>query len=96
MVSCLERDAATAPLQEAYKNYHLVANIHFVGKVLQRVVTGQLQGYLEETGYLDSFQSTFRPGFGTEMTLATLMDDLYQERSRECNTVNSPKYLSNF
>ncbi|KAF7253873.1 putative RNA-directed DNA polymerase from transposon BS [Varanus komodoensis] len=46
---------------EVAVNYRPVANISFLGKVLERVVAGQLQAFLDETDYLDPFQSGFRP-----------------------------------
>ena len=51
-------------------------------------VAGQLQTLLEETDYLDPFQSGFRSGFGTETALVTLYDDLCQEKDR--GSVDSP------
>ncbi|KAF7251550.1 hypothetical protein EYD10_03015 [Varanus komodoensis] len=47
---------------EMATNYRPVANIPFLGKVLERVVAGQLQALLDETDYLVPFQSGFRPG----------------------------------
>ncbi|KAF7253150.1 hypothetical protein EYD10_01179 [Varanus komodoensis] len=67
---------------EMATNYRPVANIPFLGKVLERVVAGQLQACLNETDYLDPFQSGFRPGYGTESALVTLYDDLCRERDR--------------
>ncbi|KAF7241261.1 Maternal embryonic leucine zipper kinase [Varanus komodoensis] len=66
---------------EMAANYRLVANIPFLGKVLERVVAGQLQALLDETDYLDPLQSGFRPGYGTESALVTLYDDLDRVRS---------------
>ncbi|KAF7239530.1 putative RNA-directed DNA polymerase from transposon BS [Varanus komodoensis] len=63
-------------------NYRPVANIPFLGKVLERVVVGQLQALLDETDYLDPFQSGFRPGYGTESALVALYDDLCREKDR--------------
>ncbi|KAF7246048.1 Ribosyldihydronicotinamide dehydrogenase [quinone] [Varanus komodoensis] len=63
-------------------NYRPVANIPFLGKVLERVVAGQLQALLDETDYLDPFQSGFRPGYSTESALVTLYDDLCREKDR--------------
>lgn len=60
-------------------NYRPIANIPFLGKILERVVALQLQAFLEETDYLDPFQFGFRPGFGTETALVVLVDDLRQE-----------------
>ncbi|KAF7251291.1 Dystrophin, partial [Varanus komodoensis] len=67
---------------EVATNYRPVANIPFLGKVLERVVAGQLQALLDETDYLDPFQSCFRPGYGTESALVALYDDLCKERDR--------------
>uniref|UniRef100_A0A803TPZ2 Reverse transcriptase domain-containing protein n=1 Tax=Anolis carolinensis TaxID=28377 RepID=A0A803TPZ2_ANOCA len=43
------------------------------------MVASQLQGFFEETDYLDPAQSSFRPGHGTEMALVSLVDDLRRE-----------------
>ncbi|KAF7252305.1 hypothetical protein EYD10_02240, partial [Varanus komodoensis] len=67
---------------EMATNYRPVANIPFLGKVLERVVAGQLQTLLDETDYLDPFHSSFRPGYGTESALVTLYDDLCGERDK--------------
>ncbi|KAF7251650.1 RNA-directed DNA polymerase from mobile element jockey [Varanus komodoensis] len=67
---------------EMATNYRPVANILFLGKVLERVVVGQLQALLNETDYLDPFQSGFRPGYGTESALVALYDDLCREKDR--------------
>ncbi|KAF7252275.1 Succinate dehydrogenase assembly factor 3, mitochondrial [Varanus komodoensis] len=67
---------------EMATNYRPVANIPFLGKVLEQVVVGQLQALLDETDYLDPFQSGFRPGYGTESALVALYDDLCREKDR--------------
>ncbi|KAF7244380.1 putative RNA-directed DNA polymerase from transposon BS [Varanus komodoensis] len=67
---------------EMATNYRPVANIPFLGKVLEWVVAGQLQALLDETDYLDPFQSGFRPGYGTESALVALYDDLCREKDR--------------
>ncbi|KAF7238474.1 HORMA domain-containing protein 2 [Varanus komodoensis] len=61
---------------EMAANYRPVANIPFLGKVLEWVVAGQFQALLDETDYLDPFQSGFRPGYGTESALVALYDGL--------------------
>ncbi|KAF7251817.1 putative RNA-directed DNA polymerase from transposon BS [Varanus komodoensis] len=53
-----------------------------LGRVLERVVAGQLQALLDETDYLDPFQSGFRPGYSTESALVALYDDLCREKDR--------------
>uniref|UniRef100_A0A8D2JHL2 Reverse transcriptase domain-containing protein n=1 Tax=Varanus komodoensis TaxID=61221 RepID=A0A8D2JHL2_VARKO len=67
---------------EMATNYKPVANILFLGKVLKQVVAGQLQALLDETDYLDPFQSGFRPGYSTESALVALYDDLCREKDR--------------
>ncbi|KAF7254640.1 putative RNA-directed DNA polymerase from transposon BS [Varanus komodoensis] len=67
---------------EMATNYRPVANIPFLGKVLEQVVAGQLQALLDETDYLDPFQSGFRPGYSTESALVALYDDLCREKDR--------------
>ncbi|KAF7245607.1 Harmonin [Varanus komodoensis] len=67
---------------EMATNYRPVANIPFLGKVLERVVAGQLQALLDETDYLDPLQSGFRPGYSTESALVALYDDLCREKDR--------------
>ena len=61
-------------------NYQPVANLPYLGKVLEWVVAGQLQVLLDETDFLDPFQSGFRSVFGTETALVTMYNDLRQER----------------
>uniref|UniRef100_A0A8D2Q3W3 Reverse transcriptase domain-containing protein n=1 Tax=Varanus komodoensis TaxID=61221 RepID=A0A8D2Q3W3_VARKO len=63
-------------------NYRPVANIPFLGKVLEWVVEGQIQALLDETDYLDPFLSGFRPGYSTESALVAVYDDLCREKGR--------------
>ncbi|KAF7238180.1 Complement C1q-like protein 3 [Varanus komodoensis] len=89
MVQILQLEVVVRPVlkkasldPEMATNYRPVANIPFLGKVLERVVAGQLQALLNETDYLDPFQSSFRPRYGTESALVALYNDLCREKDR--------------
>lgn len=56
-------------------SYHPVSSIPFSSKVTERMVVGHLQGQLDETNCLDSFQFGFRSGYMTETVLVALVDD---------------------
>uniref|UniRef100_A0A803SVN4 Reverse transcriptase domain-containing protein n=1 Tax=Anolis carolinensis TaxID=28377 RepID=A0A803SVN4_ANOCA len=60
-------------------NYHPVANLTFLGKVIERAVLGQLQQFLDDTAGLDPFQSGFHPGHGTETVLVAITDELCRQ-----------------
>ena len=45
-------------------------------------MSSQLQGFLDETDYLDALQSGFRLDYGTETALVALVDDLCWELHR--------------
>ncbi|KAF7243052.1 putative RNA-directed DNA polymerase from transposon BS [Varanus komodoensis] len=47
-----------------------------LGRVLERVVAGQLQALLDETDYLDPFQSGFRPGYAMEYREGSILSPL--------------------
>lgn len=47
-------------------NYRSVSNLPFLDKVFESALTVQLQGFLDDTKYLDPLQPSFRPGFRME------------------------------
>ncbi|KAF7245591.1 Eukaryotic translation initiation factor 3 subunit M, partial [Varanus komodoensis] len=64
-------------------NYRPVANILFLGKVLERVVAGQLQAFLDETDYLDPFQSGFRPGDTAAKVMVELLGSYTEDNASQ-------------
>ena len=65
-------------------NYWPVSNVPSLGKLIEWVMASQLQGVLEETDYLDVFQSGFSPDYARETALVTLVNDLRWEKDRVC------------
>lgn len=48
----------------------------FLGNLVEKVVAKQLQHFLEDSSFLNSFQSSFCPGHWMETVLVTLTNDL--------------------
>lgn len=70
------------PTQETITGLSMLNKFHpishlLLGKVIEKVVALQLWRILEETDYLDPFQSCFRPRNRPETALVTLMDDVW-------------------
>lgn len=65
------------PLDPA--NYHAVSSLSFLGKITERVVAKQLQGFLEDTVALDPFQISFHPSHGMEGVRLAVSTDSWTE-----------------
>lgn len=62
--------------QMVLMKYHSISNLLFLGKVVERAVVVQLQIFMDDDAYLDSFQFNFYPGHRMETMLFAFMDDL--------------------
>lgn len=51
-------------------------SLSFWGKIVERVLSSQLQRVVDEVDHLDLFQSSFRLGLSIKIILVMLVDDL--------------------
>ena len=58
------------------KNYRPVSNLHFLSKILEKVVLQQLSDHLNATDTLEPFQSAYRADHSTETLLLRVTNDL--------------------
>ena len=59
-------------------NYRPISNLSFLSKTLERYVASELRHYLDTNGFIDPFQSAYRPKHSTETALVRIHEDLIQ------------------
>ena len=58
-------------------NYQPVSYLHFIAKILEKLVLSQVSSYLNSHNLYNTFQSAYNPGHSTEAALLNVVDDLF-------------------
>ena len=61
---------------EELSNYRPISNLPFIGKVIERVASSQLQSYLSSNGLFAPRQSAYRPNHSVESALLSVHNDI--------------------
>ena len=66
--------------KEELKNYgpDSVSNLNYNSKLLERVVAGQLNCYLQDNKLVNPFQSAYKAGHSTESALLKIKSDIHR------------------
>ena len=66
---------------ENLKNFRPVANLHFLSKVLKKLVVSRLNEHLLDCSLYDPLQSAYRENHSTETATLKLCNDVIMSRS---------------
>ena len=58
------------------KNYRSVSNLQFIGKLIEKAVTDQLNAHITNHNLMEPMQSAYRAGHSTETALVKVKADL--------------------
>ena len=62
--------------KEVFKNYRPVANLKYLGKTIERVVSSRFSDHVRANNMSDTFQSAYKPFHGTETALLCVNNDI--------------------
>ena len=62
--------------KEIFQNYRPVANLKYLGKVIERVVSSRISDHIHTFNLSDVFQSAYKPFHGTEAALVRVSNDI--------------------
>ena len=61
---------------DVLRNYRIVSNLHYISKLTEKVVAGQIEIYLENNNLLDPYQSGYRKHHLTETAVLNITNDI--------------------
>ena len=62
--------------KEVFKNYRPVANLKYLGKTIERVVSSRISDHVRANNLSGTFQSAYNPFHGTETALLRVNNDI--------------------
>ena len=62
--------------KEIFKKYRPVANVKYLGKTIERVVSSRTSDHVHANNLSDTFQSAYKPFHGTETALLRVNNDI--------------------
>ena len=62
--------------KEVFKNYRPAANLKYLGKTIERVVSSRISDHVRANNLSDTFQSAYKPFHGTETALLRVNNDI--------------------
>ena len=65
--------------KEVFKNYRPVANLKYLGKTIERVVSSRISDHVHANNLSDTFQSAYKPFHGTETALLRVNNDILSD-----------------
>ena len=71
---------------EIFKNYGPVSNLHYISKLIEKVVADQIDLHLENNDMLDPYQSGYRKHHSTETAMLNITNDMLQMKDYNQST----------
>ena len=71
---------------EILKNYRPVSNLHYISKLIEKVVADQIDLHLENNDMLDPYQSGYRKHHSTETAMLNITNDMLQMKDYNLST----------
>ena len=62
--------------KDVFKNYRPGANLQYLGKTIERVVSSRISDHVRDNNLSDTFQSAYKPFHGTETALLRINNDI--------------------